>query len=131
MKRSEAIRKYYDAIAAEMIEDYELVLKSRGNAQYKIYVWEDGEIEYLQGVQGDNTMLAPRSAETRELFYVTTVDAPMFDPWDFAEDAAPDDDAEREAAEEEIIKYLVDEYRRNISDQIDPIIDEAEMQEEY
>lgn len=125
MKQSEAIEKYQREITDELVSCYRIVLNYYGRIQYKVYVWEDGEIETLQGVQGDNSWLQPRSAEPRKLFYVCTVDAPCFDPWDFADHAAPDDEDEREAERKEIIDYLVGEYEHNVSEVIETAIEEA------
>lgn len=129
MKKSEIIRENLKDISEAMIERYRIVLKCHGQVQYKIYIWEDGEIECLEGPQGDNTRLAPRQNETRNLYYVTTVDHPFFDPWDLADHSAPDDDAEREAEEAEIIDWCVDSYEEALPDKLDAIIAEAEDEE--
>ena len=131
MKRSEAITQHREAIAKEMIEDYRIVLNASGRIEYKIYIWDDGEIEYMQVPQGDTGYLVPRDAETRDLFFVTTVASPYFDPWDVADHAAPDDKDVREAERKEIIDYMVDEYTSNLSDLIDQIIEGAEQDEKY
>ena len=129
MKKSEIIRENLKAISEAMIERYKIVLKCHGQVQYKIYIWEDGEIECLEGPQGDNSRLAPRQNEPRKLFYVTTVDHPFFDPWDMADHSAPDDDAEREAEEADIIDWCVDSYEEALPDKLDTIIAEAEDEE--
>ena len=49
--------------------------------------------------QGSNAWLKPRDHETRDLFEVTTVGYPCFDPWDCTSDPIPDDEDEREKAE--------------------------------
>ena len=129
MKKSEAIAKYYGDIAAAMAERYRAVIECDGRIQYKIYVWEDGEIECLEGVQGDSTWLQARDMEPRELYYVCTIDAPCFDAWDYTDHFAPDDEAEREAERKEIIDYLVAEYETNVADVLDDIISDAEREE--
>lgn len=129
MKKSEAIEKYREAIASEMIEKYQSVLDSNGNAQYQIYVWEDGEIETLCGPQGDNSYLAPRQYETRQLFYVTTIDMPCFDPWDFSDHSRPDDEIDQEKERKEIIDWLIDDYRDHLDDLIGEICADAEYTE--
>lgn len=131
MKRSEIITRHYKEIADAMVEHYRSVIESDGRIQYKIYVWDDGTLEYLCGPQGDNSWLKPRDMEPRELFYVDTIDAPFFDPWDYTDHAAPDDEAEREAEREEIIDYLVQQYETNIADVLDNIIDDAERDERF
>ena len=112
MKRSEIITQYSNAIKEAMIDRYQVVLECEGRIQYKIYVWEDGEIEMLEGCQGDNTYLQPKSGESRELYYVTTISSPCFYAFDYTDDPEPDDETEREKMRKEIIDYLVDEYRR-------------------
>ena len=130
MKRSEIITENYEAIADEMTELYRTALECDGRIQYKLYIWEDGELESLQGPQGDTSYLQPRSAEPRRLFYVCTVTA-FAGPWDYADHAAPEDEAERETERAEIVDWLMREYRANASDVLDIIIDEAEREERY
>lgn len=131
MKRSEIITNNYDAIKEAMVSMYRTVLESNGRIQYKIYIWDNGEIECLEQVQGDNGYLQPREMEPRSLYYVTTIEQPNFDPWDSADHSAPDDEQEREAEEQEIIDWLVQEYETNVVDELDNIISEAEMVERY
>ena len=131
MKRSEAILKYQDKIKEVMIDRYFSVIDCNGKIQYKVYVWEDGEIEYLEGPQGDNSFLQAKDREPRKLFYVCTVDSPCFDPWDYSDHSAPDDENEREAERSEIIDYLMDSYKENLSDKMDTIITEAQQDEEF
>lgn len=131
MKRSEIITKYSREIAEVMVERYRSVLECAGRIQYKVYVWEDGELECLEGVQGDNSYLRPRDMEPRELYYVCTIDAPCFDPWDYTDHSAQDDENKREKERGEIIDYLVGEYETNISDALDVVIEEAEQEERF
>lgn len=131
MKLSEIITNNYKAITEAMVSMYRTVLESNGRIQYKIYIWDDGEIECLEQVQGDNSYLQPRDMEPRALYYVTTIEQPNFDPWDSADHSAPDDEQEREAEEQEIIDWLVQEYETNVGDELDNIISEAEMVEHY
>ena len=127
MKRSEIIAMHYGKIIDAMTEHYRYVLNSDGRIQYKVYIWEDGELEYLYGVQGDNGWLQPKECEPRELFYVCTIDAPGFDPWDIAENGAPDDETARAEEREEIIEYVMDNY--NAEEILDSIIESAEFDE--
>ena len=131
MKRSEAILKYHDEIKETMINRYRTVLECDGRIQYKVYVWEDGEIECLEGAQGDNSWLQAKDAEPRELFYVCTIDNPYFNPLDYSDHAAPDNEEEREVEKREIIDYLIREYEENITDKIDYIIEDAEQDESF
>ena len=131
MKASEAIERYRSKIADAMKEDYRAVLECNGKVQCKIYVWEDGEIEELCGPQGDNGWLQAKQYEPRELFYVCTVSAPFFDPWDYSDHAAPENDEEREQEEKEIIDWLCDEYCGSIDETIDNVIKECVEQEKY
>lgn len=130
MKKSEVINKYRNVIADIMVECYNSVLESYGRIQYKVYIWEDGVIDTLEQVQGDNAYLVPKDREPRELYYVTTVDSPCFDPWDYADEAAPDDEAVREQMERIIIAGLVDDYNTCVHDIIWQVIEDAKRWEE-
>lgn len=132
MKKSEIISKNRKAIIDAMADRYQVVLDSDGKIQYQIYIWEDGEIEMLEGAQGDNSYLQPKSGEPRDLYYIATVSAPCFYAFDYSDEPEPEDETEREAARQEIIDYLVGEYRQNQADEIiDHVIDEAERDEKY
>lgn len=132
MKKSEIIAGNYDAIIDAMASAYKTVLNSRGTVQEDIYIWSDGEIHVFEDVQGSNTRLVPRDMETRELFYITTVDAPFFDPWDGCPDPAPDDPAEREAAEQAYIAELVEDYAADAAPEIlDNVIMDATDEERF
>ena len=130
MKDSEIIRKFSDVIAAEMVSRYRSVLECAGRVQYQIYIWEDGEIEVLPGPQGDNSYLKAKDYEPRTLVYVRTISSPFFDPWDYTDESAPDDEDERDATEQEIIDWLVDEFRNSTDDILDSVIEEVEREEE-
>ena len=131
MKRSEILEKYRDKIEKEMVECYRSVLENSGNIQYDVYVWDDGEIRVHEDVQGSISRLVPCDAETRKLFFVDRIEMPFYDPWDSSIDAPPDDDAEREAQEKDIIDYEVEQYGANVSDRMDEMIDDAERDERY
>lgn len=131
MKKADIIRKYYDTIRNALIDCYRTVLKCNGRIQYKIYIWEDGEIERLEAPQGDTGWLKPRNCEPRALFYVDLVDAPFFDPWDYTEEPKPEDESERESMEEEINDYLVDSFIQDVDDRLEHIIEDAEELERY
>jgi hypothetical protein len=131
MKNSEAIRKYYDTIRDALLDCYRTVLECNGRIQYKVYVWEDGEIERLEAPQGDTGWLQAREYEPRKLFYVDLIDAPFFDPWDYSDVGKPDDDAEAEALRQEIIDYLVESFEADVDDRLDHIIQNAEEAEKY
>lgn len=124
MTKIEAITNHRDAIANEMIDRYRAVLEADGTIQYRIYLWDDGEIQSMEQVQGDRTWLESRDSG-RRLYYITAIDAPCFNPWGSADCPAPDDEDEREAMRQEIIDWCVDQYRESISDTIDAIIEDA------
>ncbi len=131
MKKSEIISANIDKLAAAMVERYRNVLESNGRMQYTIYIWEDGELECLQAVQGDHSWLQPRDAEPRALYYVTTVsEAPGFDLFVASGLSEPEDDAEREAAEAEIVDWLVDSYKENLPVTLDAIMEDAEREDD-
>ena len=132
MKHSEIIHKYYNEIAAAMVEKYRDVVECDGRIQYQIYIWEDGELEYLQDVQGGNSWLKARDAEPRQLVLVDTIDVgPGFDVWDYSESGKPDDDDEAEQMRDEIIDWLVESYEEGVYDRLDGIIKEFEQAERY
>lgn len=131
MKASEIIAKYRKEIAESMTDAYRTVISHAGRFQYKVYVWSDGEIERLQGPQGDNSCLVPKTNEPRSLYYIATVSEPYINIWDIAGESVPDDEAEKEAKEAEIIDCLTDEYRSNsVDDIIDNAIEKAKEDEE-
>ena len=131
MTRLQAIRKYRDKITADMVECYKAVIESNGSIQYRLYVWEDGELEHLLEPQGGNGWLKPRDMEPRKLFYVTTIgESSSFCIWDFAENGIPEDYTERDNLREEIIDWLVGGYEDSVADVIDAIEDEAEYEDE-
>jgi len=130
MKKSEIIKTYRKDIAQAMVNRYRTVLDSNGRIQYKVYVWEDGEIECLEGVQGDNSYLKAKDTEPRELFYIATISWPCFDPFDYWDGSTLDDETEKETARQQIIDYLVDEYEREgVSDALDAILAEAQYED--
>ena len=131
MKESEIISTYRDSIEARMVELYRIVLNSDGRIQYKLYVWSDGELEALEDVQGGNSSLQARDGESRSLTYVTTIASPCFDPWDYADHPAPEDEDERCAEEAEIIDWLVDEYEEHVYDVVNEIISDLEREERW
>ena len=131
MKNSEAIRKYYDTIRDTLLDCYRTVLECNGRIQYKVYVWEDGEIERLEAPQGDTGWLQAREYEPRKLFYIDQIDAPFFDPWDFEDVQKPEDEVEAEERRQEIIDYLVESFEADVDDRIDHIIESAEEAERY
>lgn len=131
MKRSEAIVTYRDKIIDCMVSNYRAVLGCGGKIQYRIYVWEDGELEELEDVHGSTSYLQAKKYEPRKLYYVCTITAPCFTPWDFADHPAPEDEEEREREEREIIDWLIDEYRATSAPEVlDAVILEAKQEEE-
>lgn len=131
MKASEIISANRAALAETLTEKYRSVISCDGRIQYKIYIWEDGEIECQEGVQGDNSYLVPNRGESRKLYYVTKVSVPCANIWDLAGESAPDDESEKAAKESDIIDWLMDEYRSNVDDVIDSAIEDAERDESY
>ena len=130
MKKSDCIRQYRANLAETMQEKYRSVLNSDGEIQYKVYLWDDGTIESLEGPQGDNSFLQARSGETRELFYVCTISAPFLDLWDYCDHSAPEELEERERDRQEIIDFLVQEYASDIVEILDSVILEEDQREE-
>lgn len=131
----EFLRRHREVIEEEMVEKYSSVLDSRGRCQYKLYMWDDGEPECLCDAQGSSGYLVPKRGESRSLYYITTIAEPCFDPWDYTDHSAPDDEEEREKEREEICSWLVDEYRAGVHDLLDEILDQMEkrrsMEAEY
>lgn len=130
MNKSEIITAYRKEISQEMIDCYRSVLNCDGTIQYGIYIWDDGEIETLEGCQGDNTYLVAKDWESRKLFYVTTISWPCFCAFDYWDGSAPEDEDEKEKAHQQIIDYLVDEYEREgVSDALDAVLSEARYED--
>ena len=127
MRRSEAIEANRAAIAEYMVSHYETVMKCHGRIQYSLYLWEDGELEGLEQPQGDCSWLGPRYGEKRKLFFVTTIRG--FNPWDIVDHSVPEDEAQKEEEEQDVIADLVVDYRLGIEDLIDSIIREAQTKE--
>lgn len=106
MKKSEIIKKYETAIINAMVKAYEDVVRYNGIFENDIYITEDGEIETVETLRGDNFWL------TEGLFFVTTVKVGVgFDIWDTTESEMPEDEDEAAEMEEELIENLVNEYR--------------------
>ena len=130
MKRSEILTRYYNEILSSMIDHYRTVLECDGRIEYAIYIWEDGEIEILERVQGDNSWLQARDAEPRVLFYAVTVSSPNFYAWGCTDEPRPDDEDAAEAMRQEIIDWIVDEYATNgAREELDAEIEDAEREE--
>lgn len=127
MTRIDCIMDNYSEICDTMVAHYRESLEAAGRTQYPIYIWDDGSLEVECEPQGGNGWLQPRDGETRALYYVTTVKG--VNPWDCADHPAPEDDAEREAEEEELIDWLVDEYKASIVDTLDTIIEDIRREE--
>ena len=130
MKKSEIIKTHQDELEEKMIECYKAVVESWGKIQIKVYIWTDGDIDCFEEVQGDNAYYVPRNGDDRDLYHVATIASPCLDLWDYYDDPIPDDENEREAAEAEVVEYLVDGYRENIHDTLDWIIREAKTEED-
>lgn len=129
MKKSEAIRANYNDLIDVMVDYYRACLDSEGNMQYTVYIWSDGEVQTLESFQGSNNYLVPNDYEPRELYHVCTITTSS--PWDYAGDVSiPDDPDERDNLEQEVINWLVDEYRREgAPETLDSAITEAELEE--
>lgn len=123
MTSSEIIIKNSEKLKEKMVELYRSVLNCSGVIQYKLYVWENGYIQYLEDIQGGNTRLHPND-ETEKLVYVDTIEYPFFDVWDNVPGGKPDDPAEAEQEKQETIDWLVDGYEETVSDRLDVIIQE-------
>ena len=120
MLRSEAIEKYWASIIEAMRTAYADTVG--GNTQEKIYIWEDGEIETLYGVYGDNSFLRPKQWEDRELFYITTVSTA--DPTDFiTENTAEMSEEEYTKAWDEAAEMLISTY--DPEEELQNIFDDA------
>ena len=129
MTRIDCIMDNYDKICETMVNHYQEALEAAGRTQYAIYIWDDGSLEVeCEPAGNSSSWLQPRDGEPRALYYVTTVKG--VNPWDCADHPAPEDDAEREAEEEELIDWLVDEYKANIVSTLDTIIEDIRREEQ-
>lgn len=131
MKQVEVITSNKAAIIDAMKSAYRAVLHADGRIAVQIYIWEDGELETLEDVQGSTSWLQARDAEPRRLYYVTTVDAgPCFDIWDASENGKPDDPDEAAALQDEITDWLMESYVESLPDLWDYIVTQAEYADE-
>jgi len=129
MKRSEALKKYAAVITEKLPALYRETMESFGRVQYAVYVWEDGELQILEQVHGDNSYLIPKDGEPRELFYICTISG--YNVWDTFSDSVPDSEAEKADMEAGLIDDQVQNYKENLSDLLYSIQQEAEEEEEY
>lgn len=130
MKKSEIILANQEAIADYLVSHFRTVMECHGRVQYDLYIWSDGELEGMQKVPGENSWLAPRDGESRELYFVTKVTG--YNPWDLVDDhPVPEDDEQREAEEKDIIADLVQDYKLNVYELIDSIVEDAKREERY
>ncbi len=106
----EVIEANEEKIIAEMESCYRSVLECDGRVEYKIYVWEDGEIEIFEDVQGGTTYLKANEYEERWLYGVTRVSFPNFDPFESYPETIPEDEDERDALREELIDEQMSYY---------------------
>ena len=131
MKYTEIISAHKSAILDAMTSAYRAVLHANGRIAIQIYIWEDGEIETLEEVQGSNSWLKANDAEPRKLYYVTTVDAgPCFDIWDASENGKPDDPDEAAALRDELTDWHMESYADVLPDLWDHIMMNAEYADE-
>ena len=124
MNKSEVISTFRKEIENKMVNLYRIVLNCNGEIQYQMYIWENGEIETLEGCQGDNNFLKAKDGEQEKLFYIATIKSPCFYAFDYTYEPEPEDETEREIMRQQIIDYLVDEYEHNsVPDFIDCILE--------
>lgn len=114
MKKTEAINKFRTEIEATMVESFRSVLESEGRIQYQIYIWEDGQIERLEGTYGDRSYLRPRDDEERQLFYICRVD------WGYMGGAEITD-----------IDEMVEDYESDVEEILDYVYLEAVDEERW
>jgi hypothetical protein len=131
MKKSEIIEKYAQEIIEAMVERYRKVLECDGRIQYKLYIWDNGEIEYLEGAQGDSSWLQPNEGEKRTLYYICTISQPGFDWAEALDHPVPEDEEEREEERAAVIDWEADQYEQAAPDTLDEIIAEAAREEKY
>ena len=72
MKQVDIINRYLGVIEDALKEAYDDTL-GRPDTQESVYLWEDGEIEYLFGCAGDSNWLRPRQGEDRALYSLWTI----------------------------------------------------------
>lgn len=128
MKCSEFIEAHREELEQHVKEVYRKVLEYAGRMQCSIYIWSDGELRDHWDVQGGNSWLEPRPAETRSLYFVYTIREVGGFRFEDYMDHDPEDD-EREDAEREVIDWLVDEY--DPSSIIDYAVLDAEEYEKF
>lgn len=126
MGKLETIYKNQDRIYQEMLARYRDVLVNDCKIQYQVYIWDDGEIETLEGPYGDNSILKPKQGEPRELYHVCTVDAPGLNVADYVEPNDPDDEQSIIEAQEDAIEELCDEYKDTAQSILTEVIKEEQ-----
>ena len=127
MKKTEAIRMYEDAIKKGILT---AVKDTAGNPSVKehVYVWEDGEIEFLFGVTGDNSWLQPKDSEDRQLFYIDTIIGVDLEESAFCE-GRPDDEDEAQMLLDAAIDEYIEEF--DVDEILDMAYEKAEAEERY
>ena len=121
MKKSEVLRMYWDEIAAAIVETYtdtlETLIRNNCETQYQIYIWDDGEIEYLFGPAGDNSFLQPKENEERKLYYIGTERAYTGSTADYLDFK----DQCEDMTEDEIIDAYLDysrDWKKELTDEV-------------
>lgn len=112
-----------EEIEATMQECFESVLEANGANQFTIYLWDNGDIQVLEDVQGSHSRLVPREGYDHELFKIVTISIPCFDWRDYCSEHIPDADDEPEAYEqlrEDTIEWYKEDY--NPSELLDEIL---------
>ena len=113
-KTTEIIDKYADTIREAMIDAYKETL-DHPNWQIKLYIWESGKIDRLEGQAGDNFELSSKDPEVfGELYKLTTIKG--FDVfgelWD--DGPIPEDEDTRNA----FLEWAVSDYCERIDDEL-------------
>lgn len=124
MTTVEVIRKYREEIEEALVNAYRMVLDNNGESQIMLYIWDDGEIEYMEDVQGGNSYYVPGSSASQDLHWIWTIDEPFFDPWDYADHPRPRSKAKQESERAEIINECVSNFASDVYDFMRMIIKE-------
>lgn len=105
MTRYEAIYQYEEQIREALRQAVKDTV-GNPNAVEQVYVWEDGEIEYLYGTA--TGWLQPKDSEQRQLFHVATIRGVDLTEVAFCEELPEDGDRCAELLEEAEEWYVSD-----------------------
>ena len=123
--RMELVEENRNAIVEEVKRCWRNVIESEGRVMYRIYIWEDGEIESLCAVS-ENEWLRSNTGEN--LYGLGLVKHQQFDWSEFCEEPIDWDNEERcEELKEEVTEWLIGDDEEHV---VEGFFDRLEREEE-